>query len=100
MDASSVSDAQQLVNTALANAMYATRASFHSGIKTTPGAMAFHRDMIMNIPFIADLNLIREHCQQLIDQRLIVSNRKCISYDYQPNQEVLTLVYEPNKLDP
>jgi hypothetical protein len=93
MDASSVSDAQQLVNTALANAMYATRASFHS-------AMAFHRDMIMNIPFIADLNLICEHCQQLIDQRLIVSNRKCISYDYQPNQEVLTLVYEPNKLDP
>jgi hypothetical protein len=95
-----VNDVQQLVNTALANAMYATRASLHSGIKTTPGAMAFHRDMIMNIPFIADLNLIRKHRQQLIDKRLIVSNRKRISYDYQPNQEVLKLVYKPNKLDP
>jgi hypothetical protein len=83
------------VNTALANAMYATRASFHSGIKTTPGTMAFHHNMVMNIPFIADLNLICKH-----HQHLIVSNQKRISYDYQPNQEVLKLVYEPNKLDP
>jgi hypothetical protein len=36
-----IDDAKQLVNTALANAMYATGASFHSGIKSTPGALAF-----------------------------------------------------------
>jgi transposase InsO family protein len=95
-----VDDARQLVNTALSNAMYATRASFHSGIKSTPGALAFNRDMVMNIPFVADLHLIRDHRQQLIDQRLLTSNRKRISYDYQPNQEVLKLVYEPAKLEP
>jgi hypothetical protein len=66
--------------------MYATRASFHSGIGTTPGAMAFHRDMVLNIPFVADLNLIRDNQQQLIDQCLIASNRKRITYDYQQNQ--------------
>jgi transposase InsO family protein len=95
-----IDDAKQLVNTALANAMYATRASFHSGIKSTPGALAFNRDMVMNIPFVADLNLIRDHRQQLIDQRLLTSNTKRISYDYRPNQEVLKLIYEPAKLEP
>ena len=30
---------QALLDSALANAMYATRASYHSGLNTTPGAM-------------------------------------------------------------
>jgi hypothetical protein len=95
-----VDNAKKLVDTALANAMYATCASFHSGIGTTPGALAFHSDMVLNIPFVADLNLIRDNQQQLIDHHLIASNRKRITYDYQPNQEVLKLVFEPGKLEP
>jgi hypothetical protein len=85
---------------ALANAMYATRASYHSSILTTPGALAFHRDMVMNIPFMADLNLIQQHRQHLIDERLLANNRKRFAHDYQPGQEVLKLVYEPDKLAP
>jgi hypothetical protein len=53
-----VNDANQLIDTALANAMYATCASLHSGLQTTPGALSFHRDMVLNIPLVADLNLI------------------------------------------
>jgi hypothetical protein len=45
-------------------------------------------------------SIIRKHRQQLIDQHLIVSNQKRISFDYQPNQEVFKLVYEPGKLEP
>lgn len=88
-----------LLESALANAMYATRSSYHSSLMTTPGAMAFQRDMVLNIPFQADLNLIQQHRQHLIDERLIQSNRKRFTHDYQPNQEVLKLVYNPNKLD-
>jgi len=95
-----VNDARVLVDTALANAMYATRASLHSALQTTPGALSFHRDMVLNIPLVADLNLIREKHQHLIDQRLIVNNRKRFTHDYQPNHEVLKLVYEPGKLEP
>jgi hypothetical protein len=95
-----VNNARTLVETALANAMYATRASLHSGLQTTPGALSFHRDMVLNIPLVADLNLIREKRQHLIDQRLIVNNRKRFAHDYQPNQEVLKIVYEPGKLEP
>jgi hypothetical protein len=50
-------DAHLLIDTALANAMYATRAMFHSGLMTTPRALSFSRDMVMNIPLIADLIL-------------------------------------------
>jgi hypothetical protein len=68
----SINDSNTLVDTALANAIYATHASYHSSLRTTPGAMVFHQDMIINIPFVADLQLISEHRQQLIDTRLIV----------------------------
>jgi hypothetical protein len=51
-------DAHLLIDTVLANAMYAMRAMFHSGLMTTPGALSFSRDMVMNIPFVADLTLI------------------------------------------
>jgi hypothetical protein len=95
-----LNDAHALVDAALANAMYATRASFHSGLQTTPGALAFHRDMVMNIPLMSDLMLIQHNQQQLIDNRLIESNRRRFSYDYQPNQEVLKLEYKPDKLAP
>jgi hypothetical protein len=67
---------------------------------STPGALSFSRDMVMNIPFIADLTLICDNCQRLIDERVICSNARCHSYDYQTGQEVLKLVYKPDKLEP
>ena len=92
-------DAEQLVDTAIANAVYAQRCSFHGTIITTPGAMAFQRDMVLNLPMQADLQLIQDRRQQLIDQELIRSNRRRFAYDYQPNDEVLKLRYKPNKLE-
>jgi hypothetical protein len=66
--------ADLLVDTTLAHAMYATRAMFHGGLLTTPGALSFSRDMVLNIPFVADLSLIKKHCQQLIDERAMCSD--------------------------
>ena len=80
--------------------MYATRCTYHSALKTTPGGLAFGRDMILNIPLVTDLELLQERRQQLIDQRLITANAKRFSYDYRVGDEVLKLVYKPNKLDP
>jgi hypothetical protein len=63
---------------------------------TTPHALSFNHDMVMNIPFVADLTLIRDNRQRLIDE----CNACYHSYDYQPVQEVLKLVYKPDKLEP
>jgi hypothetical protein len=93
-------DAHMLVDTALANAMYTMRSTFHSGLMTTPGVLSFSRDMVMNIPFVADLTLIHDNRQRLIDEHVIHSNARHHSYDYQPGQEVLKLVYKPDKLKP
>jgi len=93
-------EAKQLVDTALANAAYATRATVHGTMKTSPGALAFSRDMILDIPFVADLNLIRTMRQQVVDRNLILANRKRISYDYHIGDQVLKLTYKPDKLEP
>ena len=95
-----VDDAKQMVDTAIANAVHAHRSTFHGTINATPGSLAFHRDMILDLPLIADLQLIREHRQQLIDRNLITANRRRFAYDYQVGEQVLKLIVNPNKLDP
>jgi transposase InsO family protein len=92
--------ANRLVDTALANCMFATRATVHGSLQTTPGGIAFQRDMILNLPLIADFQLLKERRQQLIDDRLIRANRSRFSHDYHVGEQVLKLVYKPDKLQP
>jgi hypothetical protein len=80
--------------------MFATRTALHSSLQASPGSLAFSRDMILDIPMIADWQFIRQNRQQLVDQRLIVANRRRFSYDYQVGDQVLKLEYKPNKLAP
>ena len=55
--------------------------------------------MILDIPLVTDLVQIQRRRQALIDERLIVANAKRFSYDYRIGQEVLKLVYKPDKLE-
>jgi hypothetical protein len=73
---------------------------FHGGLLTTPGALSSSHNMVLNIPFVADLNLIKNHCQQPVGEHAMCSNKHHHGYDYQPGQEVLKLVYNPDKLEP
>jgi hypothetical protein len=95
-----VEEAGLIVDTALQTAAYSARVAIHSTMKVAPGALAFHRDMLLNIPIIADLELLRTQRQALIDKQLMQANRRRISYDYQPQDEVMVLSYKPDKLDP
>ena len=91
---------EQMVDTALADCMYATRAALHGTLHASPESLAFSRDMILDIPMVADWLLLQQRRQALIDQRLIEANRKRFGYDYQINDEVLKIAYNPNKLAP
>jgi hypothetical protein len=62
-------------------------ATCHGGLLTTPGALSFSRDMALNILFVADLTLIKNHHQQLIDERAMHTNKRRHAYDYQPGSE-------------
>ena len=93
-------EATDLIDQALSTAQYAVRASVHSTLKATPGSIAFSRDMLLNIPLIADFEMLRQKRQALIDRNLIAANRKRISHDYQPGQQVLKAIYSPSKMQP
>ena len=69
-------------------------------MKISLGALAFHRDMLLYIPIIADFQPLRDKRQALIDLQLMCANRMRVSHDYQPHEQVLVLAYQPDKLKP
>ena len=83
----------------MAIAIHTMRSTMHNTLKMTPGAIIFNRDMLHNIPFKADLIALQERRQVVIDKNLHRMNSKRISFDYQPNQQVLIREDKPDKLD-
>jgi hypothetical protein len=51
----------------LSDAAWAVRSTYHTVLKASPGAAIFGRDMLFDIPFIADWQKIGEYRQQLTD---------------------------------
>ena len=76
-------EAQQLAENAIATAVYATRVSVSRSLGTSPGNLAFRRDMLMDVQLTADFLTIRDQRQQLIDVSLMKQNQKRRNFDYQ-----------------
>jgi len=93
-------EAANLVDTALATAAYAARTALHGTMKMSPGSIVFNRDVVLDIPLIADFEVLRLRRQASIQRNLARSNKGHVSHDYQPNDEVLKLTYCPHKLKP
>jgi hypothetical protein len=87
-----------LVDSALATTMQAARASIHSALQTTPGALVFQRDVFLDVPLIANLQTIRDRRHVLIDKNLWRQNGKRHSFDA-IGQSVMVKVPNPGKLD-
>jgi len=95
-----VQQAHNIIESALATASHASRATIHRTMKVSPGGLVFHRDMFLDIPLLANLATIRQNRQRLIDENLRRDNLKRRTHDYQPGQAVLLLVPDPKKLEP
>jgi hypothetical protein len=67
----------------------AVRSTHHTVLKASPGAAIFGRDMLFDIPFIADWQKIGEHRQRLTDLNNARKNKGRIDYDYKVGQKVL-----------
>jgi len=93
-------DKEDLINTALQTASCANKATMHSTMKVSPGAAAFSRNMIINVPMLADFRLLKARREAVINYNLLRENKKRISHDYQVGESVLKLVFRPNKLQP
>jgi hypothetical protein len=73
----------------LSDAAWAIRSTYHTVLKASPGAAIFGRDMLFDIPFIADWKKIGEYRQLLTDRNTARENEGRIDYDYKVGQKVL-----------
>ena len=90
--------AGQAIDNALATTMHSTRCAVNHTMRTSPGALAFNRDMLMDVPFIANLAAIRDRRQQLINTNLLRTNKRRIDYNYRVGDNVMIKRYDPTKL--
>ena len=93
-----MTQARDIIDDALATAMHAMQTTIATILGSTPGALAFARDMFLNVPLIADWQAIARTCEHHVNENLQPANRKQRQYDYTPEQQVLKKVHDPTKL--
>jgi hypothetical protein len=71
------------------NAAWAIRSTYHTVLKASPGAAIFGRDMLFDIPFLADWNKIGDYRQSQMNRSAERENSKRIDYDYKIGDKVL-----------
>ena len=73
----------------LTNAAWAVRSTYHTVLKASPGAAIFGRDMLFDIPFIADWNKIGDYRQRQTDRNTRRENKTRVDWDYKVGDKVL-----------
>jgi hypothetical protein len=73
------------------NAAWAIRSTYHTVLKSSPspGAAIFGRDMLFDLPFLANWNKIKDYRQLQKDCSAERENSKRIDYDYKVGDKVL-----------
>jgi hypothetical protein len=77
------------IDTFIDNAVWAIRSTYHTVLKASPGAAIFGRDMLFDIPFVADWHKIGDYWQCQTDRSNIRENNKHVDYDYKVGDKVL-----------
>jgi hypothetical protein len=70
-------------------AVWAIRSTYHTVLKASPGVAIFGRDMLFDIPFVADWHKIGDYRQRQTDRSNIRENKKRVHYDYKVGDIVL-----------
>ena len=77
------------IDTFTDNAAWAIRSSYHTVLKASPGAAIVGRDMLFDIPFIADWKQIGEFRQRTTDRSNERENKTRVDFDYKVGEKVL-----------
>ena len=73
----------------LMDAAWAVRSTYITVLKASPGAAIFGRDMLFDIPFLADWNRIGDYRQHQTDRNTQCENKSCMDWDYKIGDKVL-----------
>ena len=84
----------------VSNHKHAIRAGTHSTLGSSLGSLVFNRDMLLNIPLIANWHAVTQRQEHLENENLMRENRKRHRHDYAVDQRVLKKCHNPTKLGP
>eukprot|EP00957_Ditylum_brightwellii_P188720 14365579-Ditylum_brightwellii.AAC.1 len=71
-----MTQARDIIDQALATVMHVMQATVATTLSSTPGALAFSRDMFLNTPLIADWKAIIAQHKQHVNDNLHHANKK------------------------
>ena len=91
-------DAAQMIDNSLSMCMHVMRWAANQTMITSPGALTFHRDILINIPLVANLESNQHQKQQLINKNLQWINQRQIDYNYKVRYKVMVVEYNAWKL--
>ncbi len=77
------------IDTFIDNTAWAIRSTYPTVLKASPGAATFGRDMLFDIPFVADWKQIGYYRQHQTDCSNKHENDKCVDYDYKVGDKIL-----------
>ena len=72
----------EMIDDFLTNAAWAIRSTHHTMLQSSPGAALFGRDMLFDIPYLADWTEIGRRRQELVDRDNERENSRRIEHDY------------------
>ncbi len=77
------------IDTFIGNAAWAICSTYHTVLKASLGAAIFGRDMLFDIPFVADWKQIWDYRQHQTDCSNKRKNDKRVDYDYKVGDKIL-----------
>ena len=92
-------EANQIIDRVLASAQYAVQVCVNKTYGLSPGTIVFHRDMLLPLPILVDLQLLREKRQVVIDKNNLRENKRRKEHDYMVGDQFLIIAYKPNALE-
>ena len=87
------------MDSALATAFHAVQINVSKTRGNSPGALAFHRDMLHNVPVTVDLADIQHRQQVKVNKNLLRVNARRYRHDYCVGERVMKRRYEYVKLE-
>ena len=75
-----MTQARDIMDDALATAMHAILTVVATSLGSTPGALAFSRDMLLNIPLVADWKAITHAREQKVNENLRRENVRSVGH--------------------
>jgi len=81
----------EIIDDVITNVGWALRSTYHTVLGSSPGSAIFGRDMLFDIPYIADWSEIGKRRQNQVDKANVRENSRRLDFDYKKGQKVLVI---------